>query len=152
TNGYVLSTDVAPTVLAHFGIPVPSEMSGQAISSEGAVDPAAIVSLGERMEVISHRRGPVIGYSLLAWVAALALAIAFSRGAAARTAVRLLVLSVVYLPLVLLAGAALEPAQAPETLLLMLGAPLLAALTLVVFRGYRALAVAAAATVLAYAI
>jgi hypothetical protein len=150
TDGYVLSTDVAPTVLDRFGIPVPSAMSGQPITAEGSVDPAAIDSRGERMAVISHRRGPVIGYSLLAWVALLAAAIAISRGGLARTGVRLLVLAVVYLPLLLLAGAALEPGEAAETLLVMLGAPLLAAATLAAFRDYRALAVAAGATVLAY--
>jgi hypothetical protein len=152
TNGYVLSTDIAPTVLAHFGIEAPSAMSGQQISSEGEVDPAAIAALGARMAVISHRRGPVIGFSLLAWVAVLAAAIAISRGAAARVGVRLLALAVVYLPLLLLVGAALEPAQTPETLLLMLGAPLLAALTLGALRDYRALGCAAGVTVLAYAI
>ncbi|MGD9737224.1 MAG: hypothetical protein AB7V58_16690 [Solirubrobacterales bacterium] len=152
TNGYVLSTDVAPTVLDHFGIDVPSEMSGQPITSEGSVDPAAVVARGERMGVVSHRRGPVIGFSLLAWMLALIAAIAVSRGAAARTGARLVVLAVVYLPLLLLAGAALEPSQTTETLLVMLGAPLLAALTLAALRDYRALAVAAAVTVLAYAV
>jgi hypothetical protein len=152
TDGYVLSTDVAPTILDHFGIEVPSEMSGQPITSEGSVDPAAIVSLGDRMAVISTRRGPVIGYSLLAWLVVLALAIAVSRGAAARTGVRLLVLAVIYLPLFLLLGAALEPGETPETLLVMIAAPLLAAATLATLRDYRALAVAAALTVLAYAL
>ncbi|HYC81385.1 MAG TPA: hypothetical protein VEB65_06335, partial [Solirubrobacterales bacterium] len=152
TNGYVLATDVAPTVLGRFGIPVPSEMSGQPITAEGAVDPAAITALGERMAVISHRRGPVIGYNLLAWIVVLAAAIALSRGAAARAGTRLVVLAVVYLPLLLLAGAALEPSQTAETLVVALGAPLLAALTLAALRDYRALALAAGVTVLAYAI
>ena len=61
-------------------------------------------------------------------------------------------LAVVYLPLVLLAGAAIEPGETVEMLLVMLGAPLLAALTLALFGGYRALAVASALTVLAYAV
>ncbi len=152
TNGYVLSTDIAPTVLGRFGIDVPSEMSGQPITTEGAVDPGAITALGERMGVISHRRGPVIGLSLLAWLVVLAAAIAISRGAVARAGARLLVLAVVYLPLLLLVGASLEPAQTAETLLVALGAPLLAALTLAALRDYRALAVAAGVTVLAYAI
>ena len=34
-DGYVLSTDVAPTILERFGIAVPSEMSGQPIRAEG---------------------------------------------------------------------------------------------------------------------
>lgn len=152
TDGYVLSTDVAPTILEHFNAEIPSEMSGQPIRSEGRVDPAAIESLGARMEVISNRRGPVIGWSLLAWLVVLALAAAVSRGAAARSAVRLTGLAVVYMPLVMLAGAAIEPGETAETLLIMLGAPLLGAATLALFHGYRSLAVASAATVLAYAI
>jgi hypothetical protein len=152
TDGYVLSTDLAPTILDHFGIPVPSAVSGQEITSEGSVDPAAIVSRAARMAVIGHRRGPVIGLSLLAWVLVLLGAIAVSHGGAARVGVRLLGLAVVYLPLVLLAGAALKPAQTAETLLLMLATPALAAATLAALRGYRALAVAAGLTVLAYAI
>jgi hypothetical protein len=69
-----------------------------------------------------------------------------------RVAARLLALSLVYLPLLCLAGAALEPSVGGERLLVMLGAPALAALTLAVLGGYRALAFACAATVLAYAI
>jgi len=151
TDGYVLSTDVAPTILRHFGIPVPSEMSGQPIRSVGAVDPAAIESLVGRMDVISSRRGPVIGLNVVIWLAALLLATLLSRGRLARPAVRLAGLSIVYLPLVLLLGAALEPGETAEQLLVLLLSPLLAALTLVALRGYRALAVASALTVLAYA-
>jgi hypothetical protein len=152
TDGYVLSTDIAPTVLDRFGIDIPSEMSGQAIRSEGSVDPAAIDSLVERMEVVSPRRGPVIGLSIAAWVAAALIVALAGRGRLARPAVRVLGLSVVYLPLVLLAGAALEPSQGAERLLLLLGAPALAEATLAVLSGYRALAVASAVTVVAYAI
>lgn len=150
-DGYVLSTDVAPTVLDWLGLEVPSQMSGQPIHSEGSVDVAAIESLGERMSVISHRRGPVIGFSLLAWLLGLVLVAAASRGALARPAVRITGLSVIFMPLLMLAGAALEPGEAAEVLLVMLGAPLLAGLTLALLRGYRALAVAAGVTVIAYA-
>jgi len=152
TNGYVLSTDIAPTILGWFGAPVPSEMSGQPIRSEGSVDPGAIVSLTDRMGVVSHRRGPVIGLSIAAWVAAALIVVLASRGRLARPAVRVLGLSVVSLPLVLLAGAALEPSQGAERLLLLLGAPALAEATLAVLSGYRALAVASAVTVVAYAV
>ena len=61
-------------------------------------------------------------------------------------------LSVIYLPLLLLAGAALEPSQIVEQLLVVVGAPLLAALTLAALGGYRALAVASGLTVLACAV
>jgi hypothetical protein len=151
-DGYVLSTDVAPTVLARFGVDVPSEMSGQGIESEGAVDPGAIGKLGARMGVISERRGPVIGWSLLVWLGLLGLVAAITRGRAGRAGVRLVGLAVVYMPLAMLAAAAIEPAQTPEVLLVALGAPALGALTLALLRGYRALAAAAALTVLACAV
>jgi hypothetical protein len=152
TNGYVLSTDLAPTILEFFGLKAPDQVSGQPIRSEGSVDPGAIETRAARMKVVSPRRGPVIGFSLLAWVLALLLVVLVSRGALARVGVRLIGLSVIYLPALLLVGAALEPAQFPEMLLVMIGAPLLAAVTLVALRDYRALAVATAVTVVAYSL
>jgi len=152
TDGYVLSTDVAPTILEHFGIPVPSEMSGQPIRAEGSVDPAAIESLVGRMDVISSRRGPVIGLNVVVWLAALLLVALLSRGRLTRPGVRVVGLTIVYLPLVLLLGAALAPGETAERLLVLLLTPLLAAATLAVLRGYRALAVASGLTVLAYAV
>jgi hypothetical protein len=152
TNGYVLSTDVAPTILQRFGIPVPGAMSGQPIRAEGAVDPAAVESLVARMDVISSRRGPVIGLSVVIWLVALLLTAILSRGRLARPAVRVVGLAIVYLPLVLLLGAALEPGETAEQLLVLLLSPLLASLTLLTQCGYRALAVASALTVGAYAI
>jgi hypothetical protein len=151
-DGYVLSTDIAPTILERQGVEVPSQMSGQPIRAEGSVDAAAVTELGQRLSVISERRGPVIGLSLLAWVVTLGLAIAVTRGRAARTGVKLVGLAVIYLPLVLLLGAAVEPGQVLEMLLVMFAAPLLAALTLALLGGYRALAVASALTIFAYAV
>jgi hypothetical protein len=152
TNGYVLSTDLAPTILQFFGLSIPDQMTGQPIRTEGSVDPGAIEARGARMAVISHRRGPVIGFSLLAWVLAALLLAAVSRGALARLAVRLLGLSVVYLLLVLLLAAALEWSQSAEMALVMIATPVLAALTLAALRDYRALAVATGLTVVAYAL
>jgi hypothetical protein len=152
TDGYVLSTDVAPTILRHFGISTPSAMSGQPIRSQGAVDPGAIESLVERMDVISSRRGPVIGLNIVIWLLALLVVAVLSRGRLARAAVRVVGVAIVYLPLVLLLGAALEPGETAEQLLVLLLSPLLATLTLLLLRGYRALAVASALTVLAYAV
>jgi hypothetical protein len=161
-DGYVLSTDVAPTILDRLGVAVPSQMSGQPIEAEGSVDPAAVEELGDRLAVISDRRGPVIGLTLLIWLGALGLASAVaqvgagrggvSRAAISRTAVKLTGLAIVYLPLALLLAAALRPSQGAEQLLALLVPVLLAALTLGALRDYRALALASAATVLAYAL
>jgi hypothetical protein len=150
-DGYVLSTDIAPTILGRLGIAVPSAMSGQPIRAEGSVDVAAIESLGDRMSVISGRRGPVIGVSLLVWFLVLALSALASRGRATRAGVKIVGISVVYLPLTLLIGAALEPSQGAERLLVVAGTPVLAAITIAMLAGYRALAVASGLVVGAYA-
>jgi len=117
-------------------------------------DPLAVVrdaAPGDRLWDVAGRRGTVVGVTLLVWLAAFALAMAAARERAGRPAARLLALSLVYLPLLCLAGAALEPSVDAERLLVMLGSPALAALTLRAFGGYRALAVACAATALAHA-
>jgi len=109
---------------------------------------------GDRLFDVADRRAPVIGIALLVWLAALVIAMAAERlsgRAGGRAAARLLALSLVYLPLLCLAGAALEPGVAAERLLVMLGSPALAALTLAALGGYRALAFACGATTLAYA-
>jgi hypothetical protein len=152
TNGYVLSTDVAPTILRRLDIEVPLAMSGQPIRGEGKIDPGAIEALAARMAVISSRRGPVIGVSLLVWLVVFGIAFLVSADRVARIVVRLAGLSVIYLPLLLLAGAALKAGQGSEQLLIMFGAPLLGALTLFLFGGLRALALASALVVVAYAI
>lgn len=114
---------------------------------------------GERLFDVAERRDAVVGVSVLAWLAAFGLALVVGRARGGRvgagigrTAARLLALSLVYLPLVLLLGAALEPGVGAERTLVALGAPALAAATLAALGGYAALAFACAATVVAHAI
>ena len=66
------------------------------------------------MAVISRAARAGDRLALLAWVLALRLAAALSRGAVARPAVRLIGIAVIYLPLLLLVGAALEPGECAE--------------------------------------
>ena len=133
-------------------------------------DPHAVVrgaAPGSRLFEMAARRAPVIGVTLLVWLGAFGAAMAVERlfarsgGSYAsyrritptgRIAARVLALALVYLPLVCLACAALEPSVGAERWLVMLGSPALAALTLAALGGYAALAVACAATALAYAI
>jgi hypothetical protein len=131
-------------------------------------DPLAVVrdaGPGDRLWDVADRRGPVIGVTLLVWLAAFGLALAVDRARAGRAAARLLALSLAFLPLLCLGGAALEATVAAERLLVLLGCPALAALTLLAssrsgpdsgtrreLGGYRALAAACGATVLAHAI
>jgi hypothetical protein len=151
-RGYVLSTDIAPTILERLGAAVPSQMSGEPIHSEGSRDIQAVVTLQDRLASIVGRRGPVIGVSALIWIALAAVAVLISRGSQARPAMRMLTLSGIYLPLMLLLGAALQPSEGVERLIVLLGAPLLALLTLAMLPGYRALAFACGLTTLAFAV
>lgn len=110
------------------------------------------VGPSDRLWDVAGRRAPVIGVTLLVWLAAFGLALAADRQRAGRAAARLLAPALVYLPLVCLACAALEPSVGAERLLVMLGSPALAALTLAALGGYRALAFACGVTALAHAV
>jgi hypothetical protein len=151
THGLVTSTDLAPTILDRLGLDVPPEMNGQPITSTGERDVVGLIELEQRLEVTGARRGPVIGETIAVWLALVGLAVALRRRAAARLALPLLALSLVYMPLVLLFTPAFEPTLLAERLAAGLIPPALAALTLKVVGGWRALGVAALLTVVAYA-
>jgi hypothetical protein len=145
---------IAPAALVAAAVAVLLAIHAAGAGFEG--DPLDVVrnaAPDSRLWDVAGRRGPVIGLTLLVWVVAFGLTLAASRERAGRAAARLLALSLVYLPLLCLACAALEPAVGAERLLVALGSPALAALTLrVLGDGYRALAVACAATALAHAL
>jgi hypothetical protein len=151
TEGLVTATDLAPTILGHFGVAAPDEMNGQAIGSSRESSVEELRELAQRLEVTGERRGPVVGQTILAWVVVSALAIALLRGTGARVAVPLLCLSMVYLPFVLLLTALADPSLLAERLMAGMGAPLLALLTWRLAPGWPALAIACLVTVLAYA-
>jgi hypothetical protein len=144
---------IAPAALALAAIALLLGLHAAGAGFQG--DPHAVVRdavPGGRLFVVTDRRAPVIGVTLLVWLGAFGLAMAFDRKRAGRVGARLLALALVYLPLLCLVAAALEPSVGAERLLVMLGSPALAAVTLASLGGYRALALACAATSLAYAI
>jgi hypothetical protein len=151
TDGYVLSTDLTPTILDRFGLDIPAEMDGEPIRSEGGTDVAAVTELADRMAAIPDRREPILALCILAWSL---IALAASRAVLGlrRASMAWLALCFAYMPLLLLAGAWLEPGAAVEGLLVGIGAALLAALTVRVAPGWRGLAISCAITVVAYAI
>ena len=151
TDGFVLSTDIAPTVLDRLGVAVPSEMSGEPIRGEETIDVGEITTLDRRLGE-RPKRGAVIGIPMLAWLVATGLAAWIGGARRGRPACAMLALSGAYLPLMLLVGAAVKPSQTVEALIVLLGAPALAALTLRLVRGYAALGVACAITVGAHAV
>jgi hypothetical protein len=151
TDGYVLSTDIAPTILRRLGLAVPDAMDGEPITTEGSVDPVAIEDRVDRMGAVSERREGVVVGCLVAWIA-VSLAIALPVPRLRRLSLAWLALAFAYMPLMLLAGAAIEPGALAEGLLIGLGAGALAALTVAVIGGWWALSIACAITVIAYAI
>jgi hypothetical protein len=152
TDGLVTATDVAPTVLDRLGVEVPAEMNGQPIRSEGGdPDVAGLAELRDRLGVTGERRGPVVGQTLLLWLALAAAASFAFRPRGARAAVALLALSAAYMPLMMLLTPALgDPSLVVERLIVTLGAPLAALVTWRLLPGWRALAVACLVTVAAY--
>ena len=151
-RGYVLSVDLAPTILERLGVAVPDEVSGEPIEAEGAPDAALVQRLEDRLAVIGPRRGPVIGTSLLIWVGLAALAGLAFRPRGLRAALPLLAVTVAYLPAALLFTAALQPSEPAERLIAGIGPPALALVTLRMTSAYGALAIAGAVSVLGYAI
>ncbi len=152
TPGYVLSTDIAPTVLEHFGLAVPRAMTGLGIESAGEVDYEALGALEGRYRQVGKSRGTAILFPLLAWVLIALGLILGSRRRLAAPVLSVLCLSVILLPAVLLLTAALSPSAPVESAIAGL-LPVAAAL-LIVMRspGWSGLAIACAATVAAFAI
>src|SRR5262249_47898733 len=139
------------------GVAVPAEMNGEPIRSDAASDPGAVRDRSDRMTAVAERRAPVIVVCLLAWLGvATLLALLWpagpGRAGALRTAAAWFGLAVAWRPAGLLVGAALAPGALGEGLLTGLGSAGLAGLTVALVPGWWALAVACAATGLAYAI
>ena len=128
-TGLIAATDVAPTVLKVLGIAVPDEMQGEPIEGRGKTDPHAVEDMADRLAVVGSRRGVVLQWLAVAWLAALAgLQLALGE-AGVRMAVRIGFLAVLWIPgLALLAGA-LEPSRFNETVLVGIGSVAIGALT-----------------------
>ena len=141
-NGFVLTTDIGPTILDRLGIPVPDEMSGEVIRSEGGVDAGAIEDRIDRMRVVAPRRDRVIGKNMLLWSVIAALVCLLSRGRLARPVLTILGLSAICMLSVLLFTPLLEPSSTTERQVVAAASPLLAGLIFAVFRGWTRLAVA----------
>ena len=108
--------------------PIPGEMRGAPIHTDGALHSASLRGFARRLEVIGARRLTALAYLLLAW--ALLLLLATTRGPRARAwAMRTGALGVLWAPVVVLIPAALEPAAAVEYAVIALACLLFGALT-----------------------
>ncbi len=160
-RGYVIATDLLPTILDRYGIAVPDEeVSGRLIETTGdEADAAAVSDRGDRLLVVRDRRSAVLGFNLMVWVGLVLFATVIWRRRAARVALPLLATATALVPATLLLTAALAPPATAERLLVGVGAPLAAAVLLLAARaiaparaGYAAFAAAAALSIVAEAI
>lgn len=134
-DGYVLSTDLLPTIFERYGIPVPDGVSGQRIELTGNdLDAAALTGLEDRLGAVGDRRWEVLAVNLIVWIGLSLIAIAIGRGIAARRILPLAAVTIAYIPAILLVAAAVEPSELVERLMVGIGAPGSAALTIAALR------------------
>ena len=152
-RGLIAAIDLAPTILAHLGLPVPAAMRGRPVQLDGALDGASLRALEARLTIVDARRLPALEWLVLAWALLLALArLPIGRGDRRRRgawAMRVGALAMLWTPSAVLVGAALEPSRAVEYAVLVLTCFSLGALTDRLLRWPRAPIVPAVAALLA---
>jgi hypothetical protein len=151
TDGIVTTTDIAPTVIEHFGLELPDEMNGSEITAADGRDPAAVVDLQDQLDSRPSREVVAL-LPLVIWLALCALASALWRRPGARIALRLLGLSCALAPLVLLVAAALDASALAAALLVGVGAVAAACAVDRLLPGHAGFALACGLTVGAYAV
>jgi hypothetical protein len=127
-RGLIASFDIAPTILTYLRLtPLPADMRGKPIDTDGALRSSSLRALMARLRVIAGRRLSALGFLLLAW--ALLLTLAAPWPAARAWAMRVGGLGVLWAPIAVLIPAAIEPSAAVEYATIALACMLLGALT-----------------------
>jgi hypothetical protein len=73
-KGMVAAVDIAPTILEHLGLPVPAEMRGRSIRTDGPLDDEGLRALKSRLGVLASRRLPAVAWLVATWALLLAVA------------------------------------------------------------------------------
>ena len=126
-RGLIATVDLAPTVLAHLGVAVPSAMRGRALATDGTLANAYLRALKKRLTVVYGRRLPTLLWLVTIW--ALALAITVPLRSARPTVLRVGALGMLWAPVATLIPAALEPSRTLEKLIVAGVCLILAAVT-----------------------
>jgi hypothetical protein len=125
TDGLVITTDFAPTVLERLGLPVPAVIAGEPIEASGSRSAGDLVGLRKRLGSVGPRRWSLVLGGLVLAIALVALA---TRGRPRRIG-RCALLSALWLPSVLLVTGAIAPPALLELGIIGAAAAALAALT-----------------------
>ncbi len=127
-RGLIAAVDLAPTILDHLGLtPIPADMRGEPIRTDGSLHSASLRALMARLYVIGGRRLRAFGCLLGAWALLLLAAARWPRTRA--RAMRTGAVGVLWAPVVVLIGAALEPSAPVEYATIVLACLALGALT-----------------------
>jgi hypothetical protein len=121
-RGLIAAIDLAPSILNHLGLAVPSQMRGAQIHTDGGLNIHELSALRTRLAVISGRRLPALATILLAWLLlAIIMTVIDQRRRAndgRRWAMRVGALALLWSPVGVLITAALQPTRAGELALL----------------------------------
>lgn len=128
-EGIVAGIDVPVTVWKRLGVKEPNDVKGQAISTEGTRDQAALETLEARLRVVSGRRNPTLGALVLTWLALTLTLGLFADRRGIRAAMRIGALAFLWVPAMLLATGALAPTRVVEIGTIVIGCFALGALT-----------------------
>ncbi len=118
-RGLIAAVDIAPTILHRLGLtPIPADMRGDPLHTDGALDSASLRALMARLHVIAGRRLKALGFLLGAWTLLLLLAFlpwpSRGRSRARAWAMRTGAIGVLWAPIAVLIPAAIEPSAAVE--------------------------------------
>ena len=150
-RGLIAAFDLTPTILEYLGVrPIPADVRGKPVVTDGALDAASLERLMARLRVIGPRRLPALGWLLVAWALLTALASFWPTRRA--WALRVGALGVLWAPVAVLVPAALEPSAAVEYLTIALLCLALGGLTEALVRWPRALLVPALAAMVAISV
>ncbi len=123
-RGLIVAVDVAPTILTHLGAPIPADVRGKPIVTDGRLDSASLDALMARLRVIGGRRLKALACLLVAWALLLGAAACRppgrAREGAQAWAMRAGGLAVLWAPLATLVPAALEPSAPVEYAIIVL--------------------------------
>ncbi len=117
-RGLIAAIDIAPTILRHLSLPIPADMRGDPLRTDGPLHSASLRALMARLHVITSRRLRALAWLLIAWALLLGACASAPRSRtrprARAWAMRTGALGVLWAPVVVLIPAALEPGAAVE--------------------------------------